>query len=192
MSWLPFHNEREEVADRFVELGDGRTLFLPRGRGGPAYLVPDESTRLRLWRISSWAYRGGQLIAILLTVGAFRLGHIEVALGILGLALAGGWFIQQAAVGGLQPASDPAAIAATAPPLEQPSAFAATMGVVVGAGLVGAAVWVFAAYRDRMEIVMGVGLFGTMLLFGGLKSLRATHDWRPSSDPADNRPIVPR
>lgn len=35
---------------RFRQLADGRTIFLPRGDDGPAYLVPDEPTRQRLER----------------------------------------------------------------------------------------------------------------------------------------------
>jgi hypothetical protein len=36
--------------ERFVYLNDGRKLFLPRGPGGPVYLVPDLETHLRLER----------------------------------------------------------------------------------------------------------------------------------------------
>ncbi len=35
---------------RFRPLADGRTIFLPKGEDGPAYLVPDEPTRQRLER----------------------------------------------------------------------------------------------------------------------------------------------
>jgi hypothetical protein len=36
--------------ERFRQLADGRTIFLPKGADGPAYLVPEDGTRERLER----------------------------------------------------------------------------------------------------------------------------------------------
>jgi hypothetical protein len=73
---------------RFVVLGDGRTLYVPLGRRGPVYLVPDEETRQRLeWRfkvadrIAAVALGGGTLLAML--ARAWLLVPVLIALGAL-------------------------------------------------------------------------------------------------------------
>lgn len=56
------------VKERFRQLPDGRTLFLPKGEDGPAYLVPDEATR-------DWLERQLKTSGVVMAVLAAMLGR---------------------------------------------------------------------------------------------------------------------
>jgi hypothetical protein len=58
---------------QFQSLPDGRTIFLPRGPDGPAYLVPDEATR---GRIEKWLRVSGIVVSVLAVV-LFRLFYVR-------------------------------------------------------------------------------------------------------------------
>ena len=60
---------------RFVELPDGRVLFLPRGGGGPVYVLPDGFARVRLERRYKVIDRVAGLAAGL---GVFVLSHLKM------------------------------------------------------------------------------------------------------------------
>lgn len=51
-----FYN-KDQDGNRVLDLADGRVLFLPRGRGGPAYVVPDYVAGWTAEQRLEWAER---------------------------------------------------------------------------------------------------------------------------------------
>ena len=60
------------TGDHFTVLGDGRTIFRPKGPDGPAYLIPDEQTRATYERMLKIAGVVGT--ALVLGVGNYVVG----------------------------------------------------------------------------------------------------------------------
>ena len=60
------------LEDRFRVLPDGRTVFMPKGASGPAYLVPEEATRKRFEGLVKF---GGVVTSLLLFSAAKLVFH---------------------------------------------------------------------------------------------------------------------
>jgi len=93
--------------DRFKVLPDGRTVFLPKGVGGPAYLVPDEATRERYERLIKF----GGVVASVVIVTAGKLVYRDGAFNWYWAALllavpAWPWYIGRQAAEHLQEVHD--------------------------------------------------------------------------------------
>ena len=122
--------------ERFIDLADGRTLFLPHGRGGPVYLVPDDETRVRLIRrfkvvdrIAGLAFGTGAIM-----VAVLRAWEVMPLLMLLALLLPK--WMERAAVESLPEAHDPDALEAARRGQPETSSIAMYLGALAaGAGL---------------------------------------------------------
>ena len=93
--------------DHFKVLSDGRTVFLPKGTGGPAYLVPDEATRKRYERLIQVGGWIGSGLLVIAGKFAFRDGTFNWQwAALLLLVPAWSWYIGRHAAERLQEVHD--------------------------------------------------------------------------------------
>ena len=178
-----------------MELADGRVLFLPRGRGGPAYQIADESRGWKLESVIEWADSISRYsaMAIVTLVGIARWWWI---LGLLPLALLGPYLTERWITAGLSEAVDPAARRATMIERAEEAA-SGRWALLASAVLVGFLAWLWMRAEGKApvspELVIGaiaVALGLTQLL----RKRRLQQERRmfePSAAP-ENKPIVPR
>lgn len=100
--------------ERFVDLADGRILFLPKGRGGRAYVVPDDETRVRLIRRYRLIDRTTKLAMSIGLFAALMFRLWAVAAFLVGLGIMLPKWADRVAVESLPEARDPLALQAAA------------------------------------------------------------------------------
>jgi hypothetical protein len=127
---------------RFIDLSDGRILYVPRGRG-PVYIVPDQETRKRFERrfnvvdrVTNFALGAGLFLAVM-----FRLWTVVPPLIVLGVLLPR--WVDRVVVESLPEARDPDALRAAERHRPSPASLGQRLGGLAGgAGLLG-----FGLYR---------------------------------------------
>jgi hypothetical protein len=187
--------ERPNI-ERFIDLADDRTLFLPHGRGGPVYLVPDDETRIRLIRrfkvvdrIAGFAFGTGAIM-----VAVLRAWEVMPLLMLTALLLPK--WMERAAVESLPEAHDPDALEAARRGRPEPS----SIGAHLGALAVGAGLGVYGYFRfhdggpyDHLAILAVLGAVWLLVT-----TLQSWGDERPDDyqaavhAPPDNRPNEPK
>jgi hypothetical protein len=181
---------------RFVQLWDGRTMYLPPGRG-PVYLVPDVETRDRMERrfrivdrIAGFSIGGGVLLATMA-----RLWTLVPLLFVLGTLLPR--WMDRAVVESLPEAHDPDALRAAE--RHRPSATSPgqrLLGLVAGTGLLGYGLYRWANHGGLSDFTaIGTLVVGMIVLVSSLSGWgdeRADESLTVVHAPPDNTPNEPK
>ncbi|HVL68660.1 MAG TPA: hypothetical protein VM364_15465 [Vicinamibacterales bacterium] len=185
------HDDARE-GSRVVELADGRILFLPRGRGGPAYEVPDHAAGFALERRVRRVERASVYAAAAVVAGAYYLHGLLLAL--LGPVLLLPWIVARHAVERLREANDPVARAeVTAVDGEPPG----LSRVAVGLGALMAVAWALPLAKQGPHDIVGIA-FGAMAVLAAVNEIvryrraRRERELYHRTTAPENRPVVPR
>lgn len=149
-------------AERFVYLTDGRKLFLPKGSGGPVYLVPDLETHMRLERRYTLSDKVVKF-AIGLGIGAallFQQWMLIPALVLLSYVMPG--WIDRVAIESLPEVHDPEALLAARAGHDTPGAFGSLGGILIAVAAGAPAAYL--AFRDGAMAGEVVAMFLAVLL----------------------------
>jgi hypothetical protein len=193
---LEFLLPGRQEATRFVELWDGRILYLPPGRG-PVYLVPDHDTRDRLERRFKIVDRVTGLalgVGVLLAAMA-RLWTLVALLVLLGVLLPR--WMDRVVVESLPEAHDPDALRAAE--RHRPSATSPgqrLLGLAGGTGLLGYGLYRWANHGGVADFTaigaLAVGIVVLVTSFSGWGDERSDEYLTAIHAPPDNTPNEPK
>jgi hypothetical protein len=191
---IPSFYDKEEKGSRVVDLADGRVLFLPRGRGGPAYVVRDDSQGYVLERRLEWAERIAAYAAIAVLAAA---GVLErwILLGLIVPLLAIPRMVESVLTAKLRPATDSKALSEVEAPDPGAVGWGGLLLLAISAGW-WYYLWQFSdpdSKRRSFDLLMGsFWLAATAVqLFRQHRTAQERRITTISGDP-DNTPIVPR
>lgn len=181
---------------RFIELRDGRILYLAAGRG-PVYLVPDIETRERLERrfrvvdrVTGFALGAGMLLAAMA-----RLWTLVPLLMLLGVVLPR--WMNRLVVESLPEAHDPDARRAAERHRPSPSSPGQRLfGLAGGAGLLGYGLYRWTTQGALTELdIIGAMAIGILLLvdsLSGWSDERSDEYLTAVHAPPENTPTKPK
>ena len=191
---IPSFYSKEETGSRVVDLADGRVVFLPRGRGGPAYVVRDYSQGYALEGRLEWGERIAAYGAMAVLAAAGILDR-WILLGLVLPLLAIPRIVESVLAAKLRPATDSKALSE----VEAPDPGAVGWGGLLLFGI--SAGWWYYLWQfsdpdsSRRSVDLAIGGFWLVATAVQLfRQHRTTQERRIttiSGDP-DNTPLVPR
>jgi len=191
---IPSFYNKEEKGSRVVDLADGRVLFLPRGRGGPAHVVRDYSEGYALERRLEWAERIAAYGAMAVLAAAGVLDRWILLVLILPL-LAIPRIVESVLAAKLRPATDSKALLEVEAPDPGAVGWGGFLLFSISAGW-WYYLWQFSdpdSKRRSFDLVMGA-LWLAVTALQLFRQHRMTQERRittVSGDP-DDTPLVPR